>query len=73
MTGKVVTIVSTKDYGFIRDLAGKDIFFHVTDCLNSDHGRLMPEEGDEVEFEYCVDNRGRGKARRVIVTKKGNE
>lgn len=45
--GKVKFYNKAKAFGFITKEDGKDIFFHINDCVNN----KAPKENDQVEFE----------------------
>ena len=49
MTGKIRTIRVDKGFGFIKDDAGKDYFFHQSAIYGE--GLADLREGDSVEFE----------------------
>ena len=49
MTGTIRTLHDEKGFGFIRDEAGKDYFFHRT--APSDEGFGDLRSGDRVEFD----------------------
>ena len=49
MTGKIRTLRSDKGFGFIKDDAGKEYFFHQSTIQGEGIGDLR--EGDSVEFE----------------------
>jgi len=53
MTGTVKFFNVTKGFGFITMQDGKEIFFHVTNCLHKE-----PKEGDHVEFYIGEGKRG---------------
>jgi cold shock protein len=46
-TGKIRTLRVDKGFGFIKDTAGKDFFFH----QSAIYGEGIADEGDSVEFE----------------------
>ena len=49
MTGSIRTIRADKGFGFIKDAAGKDYFFH----QSAIYGEALADlrEGDSVEFD----------------------
>ena len=49
MTGMIRTLHNEKGFGFIRELAGRDYFFHRTAL--ADEGFEDLRSGDRVEFE----------------------
>lgn len=49
MTGTIKTLRAEKGFGFIRDSAGKEFFFHQSAIYGE--GIDMLREGDSVEFE----------------------
>ena len=49
MTGTIRTLRLDKGFGFIRDVAGKDYFFHQSAIYGE--GLEDLREGDSVEFE----------------------
>lgn len=53
MTGTIRKYVSDRGFGFIRPDAGADVFFHVSMVEGGE-----PREGDVVEFESEVSDRG---------------
>lgn len=55
-TGTVKWFNATKGYGFIQRAEGKDVFVHYS-AINSTGYRTL-EEGQEVEFEVVVGDKG---------------
>lgn len=53
MTGKIKTLRAEKGFGFIRDDAGKEYFFHQSAIYGEGIDQLR--EGDSVEFELGPD------------------
>jgi CspA family cold shock protein len=49
MTGTIKTLRTEKGFGFIRDSAGKEFFFHQSAIFGEGIEQLR--EGDTVEFE----------------------
>jgi CspA family cold shock protein len=49
MTGTIKTLRTEKGFGFIKDEAGKEFFFHQSAIYGE--GIDMLREGDSVEFE----------------------
>jgi cold shock protein len=49
MTGTIKTLRAEKGFGFIRDNAGKEFFFHQSAIYGEGIDNLR--EGDSVEFE----------------------
>jgi len=49
MTGTIKTLRADKGFGFIRDEAGKEVFFHASAILAEGIDNLR--EGDGVEFD----------------------
>jgi cold shock protein len=49
MTGTIKTLRAEKGFGFIRDSAGKEFFFHQSAIYGEGIDNLR--EGDSVEFE----------------------
>lgn len=49
MTGTIKTLRAEKGFGFIRDAAGKEFFFHQSAIYGE--GIDMLREGDSVEFD----------------------
>jgi CspA family cold shock protein len=49
MTGTIKTLRADKGFGFIRDSAGKEVFFHASAIYGEGIDNLR--EGDGVEFE----------------------
>ena len=49
MTGTIKTLRAEKGFGFIRDAAGKEYFFHQSAIQGEGIANLR--EGDSVEFE----------------------
>ncbi len=65
LTGRITTIKRAKGFGFIKDAAGVDRFFHANAC-ETPFDQL--QEGLDVEFEtYTEPGRGE-RARKVKVT-----
>lgn len=55
-TGTVKWFNATKGYGFIQRAEGKDVFVHYS-AINTTGYRTL-EEGQEVEFEVVVGDKG---------------
>ena len=49
MTGTIKTLRAAKGFGFIRDDAGREVFFHASAIYGE--GIDMLREGDGVEFD----------------------
>lgn len=58
MEGHIKKIVRDKGFGFIKDLGGKEYFFHRTAMLPSKGEFDFASEGDRVEFEMERGDRG---------------
>ena len=56
MTGHIRTIRIDKGFGFIKDAAGKDYFFHQSAIYGE--GLADLREGDSVEFDVVQGNKG---------------
>jgi CspA family cold shock protein len=56
MTGSIRTIRVDKGFGFIKDEAGKDYFFHQSAIYGE--GLADLREGDSVEFEITEGPKG---------------
>jgi CspA family cold shock protein len=56
MTGTIKTLRAEKGFGFIRDDAGKEFFFHESAIYGEGIDKLR--EGDRVEFEVGVGPKG---------------
>lgn len=66
MQGRITAIKRSKGFGFIRDNAHTDRFFHANSCLTPFESL---QEGDLVEFESFTQEGARGdglRARRVL-------
>jgi cold shock CspA family protein len=59
-------MVTGQNHGFIRDVRGREVFFHRSDLTEGTFNHLA--EGDEVTFEL-IDDRFSG-PRAIRVTKK---
>ena len=64
MKGKVVTWVDDKGFGFIARENGDNVFFHVSRLKNASR---KPRVGDSVLFDVELDERGRARARQVLI------
>ncbi|MFY2595671.1 cold shock domain-containing protein [Achromobacter xylosoxidans] len=58
-TGTIKVVDSLKGFGFITPTKGREIFFHVSDCLI---GLLQLRVGDTVRFRVV----GEGRRRRAV-------
>ena len=67
-TGRIVRIVTGQNHGFIRDVRGREVFFHRSDLTEGTFNRLV--EGDEVTFEVIEDRLSGPRA--IHVRKKAN-
>ena len=56
MTGTIRTIRADKGFGFIKDDAGKEYFFHQSAIYGEGINDLR--EGDSVEFDVVQGNKG---------------
>ncbi len=56
MTGTIRTLRVDKGFGFIKDEAGKDYFFHQSSVYGEGLDNLR--EGDSVEFEVAQGPKG---------------
>lgn len=70
MRGKCKWFNSEKGFGFIGAEDGRDIFCHYSSILME--GRKDLHEGDEVEFEVEMNDKG-PRARNVVVLIKSEE
>ena len=61
-TGSVKWFSNEKGYGFIKRRSGEDVFVHYTDIVGDGFRSL--KEGEEVDFEVIIGDRG-PKAHRV--------
>ena len=61
-TGSVKWFSNEKGYGFIKRSSGEDVFVHYTDIIGDGFRSL--KEGEEVDFEVIIGDRG-PKAHRV--------
>ena len=64
MTGKIKRFDQAKGFGFIDDGSGRDVFFHSTHLVDTNHWDL--NEGREVSFTL-VEERGKREARNVTL------
>jgi ribosomal subunit interface protein len=55
-SGKVVTLLPTKEYGFIRTADGREVFFHKKSVLGDAFDKL--ELGSEVRFDEEMGEKG---------------
>lgn len=56
MTGKIVRLMKDKGFGFIKNTAGVEFFFHASALKNVSFDDL--EVQDEVTFEDSESNKG---------------
>ena len=56
MTGTIRTLRTDKGFGFIKDDAGKEYFFHQSAVYGEGLDSLR--EGDSVEFDVVQGNKG---------------
>ena len=49
MKGRVIKLVQTRGFGFVRDVGGRVIFFHRSELRGTDFSAL--DVGTNVEFE----------------------
>jgi CspA family cold shock protein len=61
MKGKVLWFDVKKGYGFIKSIAGDDVFVHYSKIKEDEPGEFrVLYQGDEVEFETFFSDRGDG-------------
>lgn len=71
MKGRIKFIKKDKGFGFISSEDGKDLFFHITDFIDSKDFENL-EEDDKVEFEKGLDRDMRKKAKDIKLIKNLN-
>lgn len=56
MTGTIKRLISDKGFGFVRDEAGREFFFHRSEVSGRQYEDLR--EGDSVTFEEAASAKG---------------
>lgn len=63
--GIIVSLNTEKNYGFIRQEDGTDIFFHAIGCISPSFEELR--EGQEVDYLVALSPNGKTRAIGVVV------
>lgn len=63
ITGTVLWFDVKKGFGFVRREAGSDVFVHYSKIIGDDGEFKILQEGDKVEFEVFLADRGNGSRR----------
>lgn len=58
MEGTIIRLMPTKGFGFLRDPHGNTRFFHVKECIGGTALFDFLREGEAVDFEPCVGQKG---------------